>query len=207
MTRSRILLLAFTLALCLSIVPARTVSARGLLGERYANLQFGITRPGNSAARAIDDSAVGVGAGLNWPVNDSVDLNFAFAHQEFAGRSVWGSYRDIETNSLIGGANLLVSPGEQTCPFLAGRFGLVHSNGSNDIDPLVALGGGVQFDLTDSAAVTPSLIFHHVDETDDLVLSLDGNLWIAEDLVALGGVGVGFDEGDLLFTLGVGLAF
>ncbi len=193
-------------AFCLSILLASPASARGLLGHRYADLQFSVTRPGDDALRDADSSVLGLGVGLNWPVSDHVDFNFAFSHQQFEARRLWGRNVDVDTSTFLGGLNFLLSPGAKTCPFLMGRFGFVHSS-LIDTEPVVALGAGVQLDLTDTAALAPSLVFQHVDHVDDVTLGVDGNLWLAEDLVGIAGIGYGFDEGDLVFALGIGLGF
>jgi len=202
--RKRTILVLWVLGVVVSVQSAAV--ARGLLGERYANVQFGVTRPGDSLVRSIDSSVIGFGAGLNLPVKDNVDLTFAFSHQELDGDTWWGGDVSVDSNAFLGGANLLLRPGQETCPFLIGRFGLVDSD-AVDTEPMIALGGGVQFDVSENGAVTPTLVFEHVDDVDDLVLGVDGNVWFSDKFVGLAGVAVGFDEGDLAFTLGVGFAF
>jgi len=184
----------------------RAATARGLLGERYAGIQFGITRPGDSLVRNIDSSVIGLGVELNLPASDSVDLAFSFSHQELDGTAAWGRNVSVDTNAFLGGANLLLSPDQKTCPFLIGRFGVVDMDNA-DTEPMIVVGGGVQLDITETGAVTPSLVFQHVDDVDDVVLSVEGNKWFSDNFVGLAGIGVGFDEGDLMFTFGVGLAF
>jgi hypothetical protein len=180
-------------------------SARGLLGERYGSLYLGMTRPGDSTIRSIDSAVVGFGADLNLPLKEDIDLNFSISHQELDGDTALGQSVNVDTTAFIGGANLLLQPGEKVCPFAIGRVGIVDVDG--DTEGMIALGGAVQVDLTKDAAVTPSLVFHHIDDTDDLVLGADGNLWLSDSVFAIAGIAVGFDEGDLIFTLGAGLAF
>ncbi|MBN1362106.1 MAG: hypothetical protein JW993_16040 [Sedimentisphaerales bacterium] len=186
---------------CITALGASAVDARGLLGERYGSLQLGVTRPGNSRLRSIDSSVIGFGAGLNVPVTGNVDLAFVVSREELSGGLV-----DVESTSFQGGANYLISPESQTCPFLIGRLGIVDTS-PGDSDPMIALGGGIEFDLNDKAALTPSLVFVHIDDADDLILSGEGNYWITERVFGLAGLGIGLDEGDIVFTIGAGLQF
>lgn len=189
------------LAGCTVALGPTTAHARGLLGERYASVQLGLTRPGNSRLRGIDSSVFGFGAGLNWPVAERVDLNVAFTREELDGRTF-----DITSTAVIGGANYLIWPDGRTCPFLAGRLGIVDADPGGS-DPLIAFGGGLQFDVNEKAALTPSLTFIHVDDASDVVLAGEGNYWITDRFFGLAGLGFGLDEGDIVLTVGAGLQF
>lgn len=177
-----------------------TVSARGLLGERYGTLQLGVTRPGDSAVRAIDSSIFGFGAGMNWPMDRHVDLNIAFARDEFSGNG-----DDVKSTAFMVGANVFRSPRDKVGPFLIGRFGIFDTT-DGTTEPFVALGGAVQFDLTPEAAVTPGLVYVNTDKSD-LILAVRGNYWFTDRFFGLTGVALGLDKGDLTLTLGAGVEF
>jgi len=186
---------------CIIGLGSSAVEARGLLGERYGSLHLGVTRPGNSRLREIDSSVIGFGASMNLPVTGNVDLNFALSREELDG----GTF-EIDLTSFQGGVNYLISPESETCPFLIGRLGIVDTS-PGDSDPMIALGGGIEFGLNDKTALTPSLVFMHVDDADDLILSGEGNYWITESVFGVAGLGIGLDEGDIVVTLGAGVRF
>jgi len=188
------------LGVCAIVALCETASARGLLGERYASAFFGLTKFGDSM---MDSTGTGFGAGLNLPVDERLDLNFALSHQEI-DRDVWWS-DDIDATTFLGGANIVVKPGEKYCPFIIGRLGVIDVD--SDKEGMFALGGAVEVDLTEETAVTPSLVFEHADDTNDIVLGVDGNYWFTKRFFALAGCAIGFDDGDFAFTLGAGFNF
>ncbi len=184
----------------------KNVSARGLLGERYGGLSVSMTRPGDDFLRSIDNSVISYGANLNLPVHEKVDVTLAVSHQEFEGNLAgWGEI-SIGTTTFLAGANVLLRPDQKYCPFVIGRAGVVDVD-DGDSEAIIMLGGGIEMDLTENAAVTPSLVFEHVDDINEFVLELDGNLWFTENFFGLAGIGYGLDEGDVMFGFGVGLSF
>jgi hypothetical protein len=188
------------LAACILATGSSPADARGLLGEPYGSFRLGTTRPGESAVRAIDNSILGFGAGVNWPVDNNIDLNFSFSREKLSGAGL-----DVKSTAFTVGANVFASPRDRVCPFLIGRFGLFDT-APGGTDPLVAFGGAVQFDLTREAALTPSLVFVHAGD-GDVILSGEGNYWFTDRVFGLAGIAIGLDEGDVAFTLGAGLHF
>jgi len=183
------------------MVGAETTQARGLLGQRYAAGLFSVTRPGNKMLRAIDDSVFGFGATVNFPTTDRVDTIVAFNRQNFEGGGT-----DIDTTMLAGGVNVMLSPLDPFCPFVIGRVGFSTAD-PGDTDAMISLGLGAQYDVAANAALTPSIVYTHVDDYDDVILSIEGNYWFTDRIFGVTGLGVGVDKEDIAFTIGAGVSF
>jgi opacity protein-like surface antigen len=204
-----------------SVCASSSVQACGLLGERYASALVGFTRPGNDWLDNVDDSILHLGAGLNWPVRDDLDVVVSLSHQRLDGTAyslMGGSDRlEATTTGVFAGVNLQLRPGESVNPFLIGRMGLVRSEGEregpagtdswDDTDGALAAGAGVQFDAAKDVAVAPSFVYHRTGGADDISLGTEVSLCLAERIFGLGGLSVGFHEGDVSFFLGAGLKF
>lgn len=189
------------LVVCIMMLGADTAQARGLLGQRYASGQLTFTRPGDATLRAIDNSVWGFAATGNFPATDRVDVTASVSRRSLEGHGI-----DIDTSAFLGGVNVMLSPLDPVCPFIIGRIGLVDTN-PGDTDPLISLGAGVQYDFTAAAALTPSLVYTHVDDYDDVILGLEGNYWFTDRVFGIGSLAVGIDDEDVGFMIGAGVEF
>jgi hypothetical protein len=183
------------------MIGAETAQARGLLGVRYGTAQVTVTRPGDSALRDIDDSVWGFMGTVNIPATDRIDFSASVSRRSFEGGGT-----DIDTAVFLGGVNVALSPLDPVCPFIIGRIGLVDTD-PGDTDPLISFGVGVQYDFTEEAALTPSLVFTHVDDYDDVILGLEANYWFNDRIFGIGGLAIGIDDEDIGLMFGAGLEF
>jgi opacity protein-like surface antigen len=192
------------------------VPARGLLGERYADVFIGMTKPDSRPYEQAPDTILLFGGDLNWPVSQGLDLHLDLGHERFDETDFEGT----ATSALVG-VNAHFRPGKPVNPFVIARFGIVASSveepdyvtspDSDDTGLGLMVGGGAEFEIGPSAAVRPSLVYQRLsaegEDVDDAVLGLDGNLWFTKNVFGLAGVAIGLTEGDFTLFGGVGLGF
>ena len=198
---ARIAAVVCLMVVCVVFLPVETAQARGLLGEQFAAAQLSFTRPGDAILRDIDDSVWGFGARVNVPATERIDFSASLARTSLEGGST-----DIDTSTFLVGVNVMLSPLKPVCPFIIGRLGLLDTN-PGDTDPMISLGAGVQYDFMENAALTPSLVFTHADDYDDVILGLEGNYWFTDKVFGIAGLAVGIDSEDVGLTIGAGMRF
>ncbi|HSV99899.1 MAG TPA: outer membrane beta-barrel protein [Sedimentisphaerales bacterium] len=206
-------------ALCLLVCLPAAVQGRGLLGERYVDVLFGRTMVNDPAIEPIDDTISILGADLNWPISERLDLHAEISREELNG-SDWFDV-DIKATTVLGGVTYHFRPDQKTNPFILGRMGVTHSEigrsnwsmegDSSETGVAIALGGGVEFGASEDFSVRPSLTYQRVDldigNADDIVLGADANYWLTRHVFALGGLGIALEHRDITFFVGLGVGF
>ena len=194
------------LAVCVSI--PHLGYADGILGKRHVGIEAGVIRPGDKAIRRIDSAVLLFGSGLQYPVNSNLDVSLSLAYDIL--KSKYGGLR-ITSFGILPGAFYHFTPDKKYDPFVAVEIGYIFTRvkyGYGDSEDLGwTVGAGVELDLTDSAAFTPSVAFTKVDDEDDFSVNVKLNNWFSNRVGGVVNLGYGTDEGDFLASGGVLIAF
>jgi hypothetical protein len=199
-------------AACLVLVMCVSIHhpghADGVLGKRHVGIEAGVIRPGDEDIRDIDSAVLLFGSGLNYPVKPNLDISLSVGYDILKSR--YGGLR-ITSFGIVPGAIYHFAPDKKYNPFVGGEIGYIITRvkaGFGDSEDLGwAVGGGVELDLIDSAALTPSVAFTKVDDVEDFSLNVTLNNWFSDRMGGVVNLGYGTDEGDFAASGGVLLAF
>lgn len=81
---------------------------QGLLGKRYIGLEISQMTPGDDYIKDIDDSILGLGAGINIPVNPNVDAVVSLSYEKIEGEIEGLMLKEQQRLSLA--ASTTISP-------------------------------------------------------------------------------------------------
>lgn len=179
------------LVVALLLVAARLATARGLMGERYADVSAGVIRPGERAARAYDEAVLTFGAGVNVPVHSHVDVWASAGTSRLEGENA-GVRMEAENVGGRVGSLLHLAPGTGFDP----AFGVGLGYSETDVtrrsararsdrtheNTTIAGWFGVELDAGRGLSVTPYVEYTHWFDNDnienDVAVGIGVNRWI-----------------------------
>lgn len=197
-------------------IAVQSGSAQGLLGKRYIGFNISQTTPGDDDVKDIDDSILGLGVSINAPVNTNVDAVFSLGYSKLEGDFMG---IDFEATSIgfLGGLNYHFMPDKKVDPFVGIAAGLVKTDAkasyfgyelSDDEDDFgITIGAGVEIDLNDQMSFRPNIGYVKAGDKDDLAAGIGLNVWFNESVFGGLAVSYAFDEGDVLYSAGIGFGF
>jgi hypothetical protein len=184
---------------------AVSAAAGGLLGKRYALLEFGALMPEDTG----DVYGVG-GAGVSLPISKSFDLGLSYSYAQ-----IGTPMREIA--SIGAGVVFHPFPEWHHEPFFALLAASQSHLGYGKTDAAAAVSAGMEFVLSERIAIRPSagaswVIPENGDAVDQADLDLDFNVWVTDRFFVEGDWGYSFgmhqaDPGGGDAMLGLGFGF
>lgn len=198
-------------------IVAQSGFAQGLLGKRHIGFGISMTNPGNGTLSNFDNSIFGFGGGLNIPITSNIDAGFNLSHSEISGKYL-GLTLEGSNTSYLGNALYHFRPDQKIDPYIGFQAGIVSmdakienvfgfgtSNRENEFAFII--NNGLEIDLSESLAVSPSIGYQRIDDFDDFLAHLGLSLWFTELLFGTLSATYAFDEGDFKYSAGFGFPF
>ncbi len=203
--------------------------SQGLLGERYAEVGFRMSRPNDPFLRAIDDWESGITVEGNQPLAERVDLNLHLSSTWFGGPMDVGGGTMVDFDAehtlfeamLVGHANpygildpfagIGVGYGEIEVAATLGPVSIVDSDGG----AILSWVAGVEWELSDSFTVRPQITSGDTIDDFDLDEVAVENLYFTTQFIArftervYAGIAIGsdFDDTDVRLEYFLGCGF
>lgn len=168
-----------------------SASGQGLLGRKYFEIRGGVVAPQDDVVQEIDDIGPLIGAAVNHPLTEHFDLNLGVEYSRLSGDFGNAEYT-INAIGFAGGANYHFRPDERIDPFVGLSAGFVEfdsefqsphfKQSDRRFEPSLAMGGGLEIDLTDKVAIRPQLLYSQIDDVDEFSVGAGVNYWWTEEI-------------------------
>lgn len=221
-------ILALTAALFMTLALSASDSfAQGLLGTRNLSVSYGNMFPGDAALKGIDDSVMGIGLTLNYPVIKNLDVFASLGYSQIKGQLPGETLKsNLDTKRIDAGVAYQFFPGQSFNPFVRGSVGYASksgaSNSANQVIPgfpkgdkaeggvAYGIGGGIEVPFAGQFAASMGFDYAYAksgDDVDDFVGFVGVNGWFNKVLFAGLGFSYGLDQGDFAYATSIGFGF
>jgi hypothetical protein len=145
---------------------------------------------------------------------DHLDSVWSMAYSTLDGSSDTVTM-DIQVLAVSGGVNFYLGSSERFNPYVGVQTGYVWSETTANLpryqDGRYSKGGtvgveiGAEIEVARSTTVRPSLAHDWIEDGDDVIAGVELSHWFGVLPLCTAFVGYGFDQGDLMATIGLGI--
>jgi hypothetical protein len=198
------------LLIVLTALPAQADNVQ--FGTQNVSLGIGLIKPGDDLVERIDDSIFAQVIGVRVPVNENIDFVSSVLREKLDG-SLSGVDVDSTVFSIDAGIEYHLSAGEGIVPafkislaYLDADTNIARYSTSDD-DIGFEVGLGVEFKMTDTSSLLPSITYAEGFGEDDISIGVSMANWFTPKIGLKGEIGYTLDAEDFVLGLIVLVGF